>query len=71
MIYKKLIPTSLLGRSLIIIFIPVIILVTLTTLIFYQTSWDIISKRLSQSVVGDIGVVIDLIEKTEESILEL
>ena len=63
MIYKKLIPSSLLGRSLIIIFIPVIILVTLTTLIFYQTSWNIISKRLSQSVVADINVIVKLIDQ--------
>ena len=62
MIYKKLIPTSLLGRSLIIVFVPIIILVTLTTSVFYQTSWNIISKRLTQSVVGDVNVIIKLID---------
>ena len=58
--FKKIIPTSLLGRSLVIVFVPIASLVIITCVIFYQTSWDIISKRLSQSVVGDIGVVIDL-----------
>ena len=62
MIYKKLIPSSLLGRSLMIIFIPLITLVTLTALVFYQTSWNIISKRLSQSVVSDINVIVKLID---------
>ena len=62
MIYKKLIPASLLGRSLIIVFVPIIILVILTTFIFYQTSWNIISKRLTQSVVADINVIIKLID---------
>ena len=62
MIYRKLIPSSLLGRSLIIVFIPVIILVIITTSIFYQTSWNIISKRLSQSVVADINVIVKLID---------
>ena len=60
---KKLIPSSLLGRSLIIVFIPIITLVVLTTFVFYQTSWNIISKRLTQSVVGDINVVVKLIEQ--------
>ncbi len=60
---KKFIPKSLLGRSLVIVFVPIITLVIITILIFYQTSWDIISKRLSQSVVGDIAVVIDLLEE--------
>ena len=63
MIYRKLVPSSLLGRSLIIIFIPLISVVTITTLIFYQTSWNIISKRLTQSVVADINVIVKLIDQ--------
>jgi len=62
MIYKNLIPASLLGRSIIIIFVPVIAIVTITALIFYQTSWNIISKRLCQSVVADINVIVKLID---------
>ena len=61
--FKKIIPSSLLGRSLIIVFIPIIILVTLTTIIFYQTSWNIISKRLTQSVVADINAIVKLIDQ--------
>ena len=63
MIYKKLIPTSLLGRSLIIVFVPLITLVILTVFVFYQTSWNIISKRLTQSVVADINVIVKLIDQ--------
>ena len=63
MIYKKIIPSSLLGRFLIIVFVPILILVVLTTFIFYQTSWSIISKRLSQSVVADINVIVKLIDQ--------
>ena len=63
MIYKRLIPSSLLGRSIIIIFVPIIILVILTSFVFYQTSWNIISKRLTQSVVADINVVVKLIDQ--------
>ena len=60
---KKFIPSSLLGRSLIIVFAPTISVVLLTTLVFYKTSWDIISKRLTQSVAADINVVIKLIDQ--------
>jgi len=63
MFYKKIIPSSLLGRSLIIVFIPIFTIVILTTFIFYQTSWNIISKRLTQSVVADISVIIKLIDQ--------
>lgn len=59
---KKLIPASLLGRSLIIVFIPIVTIVLITSLVFYQTSWNIISKRLTQSVAADINVIIKLID---------
>lgn len=67
MIYKKLIPSSLLGRSLIIVFFPILTLVVLTTFVFYQTSWNIISKRLTQSVVADINVITKLIDQNLEN----
>ena len=60
---KKLIPSSLLGRSIIIVFVPIIVLVTVTSAIFYKTSWNIISKRLCQSVVADINVIVKLIDQ--------
>jgi len=63
MILKKIAPLSLLGRSIVIIFVPIIILVIITSLIFYQTSWNIISKRLTQSVVADINVIVKLIDR--------
>ncbi len=66
MILKKFIPQSLLGRSIIIIFVPIIVLVLITSIIFYQTSWNIISKRLTQSVVADLNVIVKLIEKDLE-----
>ena len=67
MIYKKIIPSSLLGRSIIIIFVPIIVLVILTSFVFYETSWNIISKRLTQSVVADINVIIKLIDQDLKS----
>jgi len=62
MILKKIIPSTLIGRSIIIIFVPIILLVLLTSFVFYQTSWSIISKRLAESVVADINVLGKLIE---------
>jgi len=62
MILKKIIPSTLIGRSIIIIFVPIILLVLLTSFVFYQTSWSIISKRLAESVVADINVLSKLIE---------
>ncbi len=67
MIFRKIIPFSLLGRSIIIIFVPIFLLVIITSVIFYQTSWNIISKRLTESVVSDINVIVKLINNDLES----
>ena len=66
MIFKKILPVSLLGRSIIIIFVPIFLLVIITSVIFYQTSWNIISKRLTESVVADINVIVKLIKQDLE-----
>ncbi len=65
MIFKNIIPSTLIGRSIIIIFVPIIFLVLITATIFYQTSWNIISKRLAESVVADINVLVKLIESNQ------
>ena len=62
MIIKKIIPSTLIGRSIIIIFVPIITIVLITAFVFYQTSWNIISKRLAESVVADINVLVKLID---------
>ncbi|MDC0587160.1 ATP-binding protein [bacterium] len=67
MIFKKILPVSLLGRSIIIIFVPIFLLVIITSVIFYQTSWNIISKRLTESVVADINVIVKLIKQDLET----
>ncbi len=67
---RKIIPSTLIGRSIIIIFVPIIIIVLLTSFVFYQTSWSIISKRLTESVAADINVLVKLINSdlTENAI---
>jgi two-component system osmolarity sensor histidine kinase EnvZ len=67
MIFKKILPISLLGRAIIIIFVPIFLLVIITSVIFYQTSWNIISKRLTESVVADINVIVKLIYQDLET----
>jgi len=61
-VIKRIIPSTLIGRSIIIIFVPIIIIVLLTSFVFYQTSWSIISKRLTESVAADINVLVKLID---------
>ena len=58
---KLFMPKTLLGRSIMILVIPLILLQLVSGIIFYETHWDTITLRLARSVAGDIGGVIDLI----------
>jgi two-component system osmolarity sensor histidine kinase EnvZ len=57
---KSVLPKSLLGRSLMIIVMPLVILQVIAGYIFYESHWSKVSLTLSRGVVGDIATVIEL-----------
>src|SRR5262249_51415638 len=57
---RRILPRSLLGRSIMIIVTPLLLLQIVTTLVFYQEHWDTVTKRLARGVAGDIATVIRL-----------
>ena len=56
---KQFLPRSLLGRSLLIIVMPLILLQIVSTWIFYDRHWGTITRRLATAVAGEIASVID------------
>ncbi|HIP80641.1 MAG TPA: HAMP domain-containing protein [Kiloniellaceae bacterium] len=62
---RRFLPRSLLGRSLLIIVTPLILLQVITTWIFYDRHYDTITKRLAQGLAGDVAAVVRLINRAE------
>jgi len=60
---KRYLPKSLLGRSHLIIVMPLVILQVVSGVIFYETHWDKVTLRLARGVAGDIGAVINLMRR--------
>jgi len=58
---KRMLPTSLLGRSLMIIVTPLVILQLVSAAIFYETHWDKVTLKLARGVAGDIATVVSLL----------
>ena len=56
---KKLLPRTLLGRALLIIVTPLILVQVIATWFFFDRHWDIVSRRLATDVAGDIAVVVE------------
>jgi two-component system osmolarity sensor histidine kinase EnvZ len=60
---KDYFPRNLLGRSLLIVVTPLIILQVVSAYIFYESHWDQVSKRLALGLAGDIAVLIEAIRR--------
>lgn len=63
---KKYLPKSLLGRSLLIIVAPLVILQLVSAALFYETHWDKVTLKLARGVAGDIAAVINLIPSNSD-----
>jgi two-component system, OmpR family, osmolarity sensor histidine kinase EnvZ len=62
-LFKSILPRSLLGRSVMIIVTPLILLQLVTTSVFYDSHWDTVTKRLARGVAGDIAAIISMMEQ--------
>jgi len=60
---KDYFPRNLLGRSLLIVVTPLIILQVVSAYIFYESHWDQVSKRLALGLAGDVAVLIETIRR--------
>ena len=63
---KQVMPKSLLGRSLLIIVTPLILLQVIATGIFFESHWDKVTFRLARGVAGDVASVVQLIKRFPE-----
>lgn len=60
---KRFLPRTLLGRSILIIVVPLILLQVVTTFVFFNRHWETISLLLSRSFSGNISMVIDTMNR--------
>ena len=60
---RRFLPRSLLGRSLLIILLPLVLLQAVVWQIFYRSHLDILSRRLSMAIAGEIGAIGELVQR--------
>ena len=58
-IVKRFLPSTLFGRSLLIIVLPVAIMQIAVTWIFFDAHWQTVTSRLSEGLAGDIAWVVE------------
>ena len=62
-VLKRLLPRGLLGRSLLIVLVPLVALQAVAFTFFYGSHLDIISRRLSSSIAGEVAQTIELLDR--------
>jgi two-component system osmolarity sensor histidine kinase EnvZ len=73
---KRILPRTLLGRSLLIIVTPLVLLQVVSGVIFFESHWDKVSLRMSRNLAGDIAALVALMreypgDRDRERILRL
>ena len=64
-VIKRFLPKSLLGRSILIIVTPLILLQLVSAFVFYESHWDKVSVRLARGLAGDIAAMVDLLAQNK------
>ncbi len=59
---KKFLPRSLLGRSLIILTVPVLLILSISTYVFFERHWERMTSRLAVAVAGEVALIVDRYE---------
>ncbi len=60
---RKILPRSLLGRSLLIVLVPLVLLQAVALQIFYGSHLDELSRRLAGAAAGEVALIIDEIDR--------
>ncbi|MEG9862064.1 MAG: ATP-binding protein [Parvularculales bacterium] len=60
---KRLLPKDLLGRSLVTIIAPMIILQAVVAFVFMERYWESVTKKLSRTAVQELAVIADLYDE--------
>src|SRR5271156_5986676 len=62
-VFKRLLPRSLLGRSLLMILLPLLILEGVALEVFYGSHISVVSRRLADTVAEELAFTIDLMQR--------
>jgi two-component system, OmpR family, osmolarity sensor histidine kinase EnvZ len=60
---EGMLPRSLLGRSILIIVTPIVLLQVVSAWVFYDSHWETVTRRLAQSVAGEIAGIARLMPR--------
>ncbi|WP_416830225.1 hypothetical protein, partial [Helicobacter ganmani] len=67
----KLLPKTLFFRTMLLIFIPLIVVQVVSIVAFFDGTWGRVGKRLSNNLTSDMAFVMQLIEQSPDKLQEI
>lgn len=67
----KFLPKTLFFRTMLLIFVPLIVVQVVSIVAFFDGSWGRVGKRLSSNLTSEMAFVIELLEKSPKDILSV
>ena len=64
---RRVVPRSLLGRSLLIILVPLVLLEAVALQIFYGSHLGVVSRRFAAAVAGEVAATVELLRRTPDA----
>ena len=59
---RRVVPDTLFQRSLLIVILPILILQLVLAYIFYNRTWDSVTRFLSNGVAGEVAVMVEMLD---------
>lgn len=63
---KAYLPKSMLGRSLLILVAPLVLVETISAYVFFDNHWDNVTKALANTIAGEVATVVSLYDTVPE-----
>jgi two-component system osmolarity sensor histidine kinase EnvZ len=64
---ERVMPRTLMARATLTIIVPVILVQVISTYVFYDNHWDVVSRRMASDLAGDIASVRSLLDTYPET----
>src|ERR1700757_4589977 len=61
---KRVMPRGLLGRTLLIMLVPLIVVQAIALQLFYGNHLSVVSRRLSGAIAGEIAYTVELLHQS-------
>src|SRR4051812_24101561 len=62
-VIKRFMPRSFLGRTLLIMLVPLVVVQAIALQLFYGNHLDIVSRRMSSAIAGEIAYTVGLLRQ--------